>query len=171
MKTIKRYPNRKLYDTTESRYITLDEIASLIREGEEVRVVDSRNGDDITAITLAQILIDRERLREGGIDLGILKNVIRTGGDFLAKKLSNPVTSFREEAEKKVSRIMKGSGIEEIKGFLEHTIKGYEDFQKRIDDRILLILDTVKQIPKMREEIDRLKKEIEEIRKRPNRRR
>ena len=54
MRTIKRYPNRKLYDMTDSRYITLNEIADLVRDGVEIRVIDSKTSEDITKITLAK---------------------------------------------------------------------------------------------------------------------
>ena len=59
LRLIKRYGNRKLYDTSESRYITLDEIARLVRSGNDVKVIDNENGDDLTAITFAQIILDR----------------------------------------------------------------------------------------------------------------
>ena len=62
MRTIKRYPNRKLYDMTDSRYITLNEIADLVRDGVEIRVIDSKTSEDITKITLAQVLLAEERV-------------------------------------------------------------------------------------------------------------
>ena len=55
---IKKYGNRRLYDTESSRYITLEELAGIIRRGEEVRVVDAKSGEDLTTATLAQIIIE-----------------------------------------------------------------------------------------------------------------
>ena len=69
-KVIKRYTNRKLYDTVESRYVTLDEIAEMIKAGAEVKVVDNRTKDDLTAVTLAQIIFSLKRGWESIFDSG-----------------------------------------------------------------------------------------------------
>ena len=58
---IKRYANRKLYNTETSRYITLKGIATLLEDGQEVEVIDNATGEDITGVTLSQILVDTER--------------------------------------------------------------------------------------------------------------
>jgi len=58
---IKKYANRKLYDTRTSRYITLDEIAQLVRDGHEIKVVDRDNGSDLTKVTLSQIVLSEEK--------------------------------------------------------------------------------------------------------------
>ena len=60
-KIIKRYTNRKLYDTVESRYVTLDEIAEMIKQGAEVKIVDNRTKEDLTSVTLAQIVFEEEK--------------------------------------------------------------------------------------------------------------
>jgi polyhydroxyalkanoate synthesis repressor PhaR len=57
-KVIKRYTNRKLYDTVESRYVTLDEIAEMVKAGAEVKVIDNRTKEDLTSVTLAQIIFE-----------------------------------------------------------------------------------------------------------------
>jgi polyhydroxyalkanoate synthesis repressor PhaR len=77
-RTIKRYSNRKLYDTTDSQYVTLSQIAGLIRQGIEVRVIDQRTLQDLTAATLAQIIFEEEK---SGPRLPIegLRNIIRSG--------------------------------------------------------------------------------------------
>ncbi len=61
MRTIRRYVNRKLYDTQESHYINLEQLASLIRAGEEIRVVSQKTGRDLTAMTLALILVEEAK--------------------------------------------------------------------------------------------------------------
>jgi polyhydroxyalkanoate synthesis repressor PhaR len=58
---IKKYANRKLYDTRTSRYVTLDEIAQLVRDGHEITVVDRDNGSDLTKVTLSQIVLSEEK--------------------------------------------------------------------------------------------------------------
>lgn len=61
MAIIKRYPNRKLYDTEAKKYITLDGIAELIRDGQEVQVMDHSTGEDLTTLTLTQIIFEQEK--------------------------------------------------------------------------------------------------------------
>lgn len=61
MRTIRRYSNRKLYDTVDSHYVTLQQLAALIREGEEIQVVSHGTGGDITTSTMAQIIFEEEK--------------------------------------------------------------------------------------------------------------
>jgi polyhydroxyalkanoate synthesis repressor PhaR len=83
MPVIKRYPNRKLYDTDAKQYITLDGIASLIRDGEEVQVVDNVTGEDLTAVTLTQIIFEQEKKQSGFLPRSVLAGLIKTGGERL----------------------------------------------------------------------------------------
>lgn len=78
VRIIKRYQNRKLYDTFQSCYVTLEEIAQIIREGHEIQVIDNKSKNDITYMTQIQLLFDQERkaLRPG--DTELLKRVIRS---------------------------------------------------------------------------------------------
>lgn len=75
---IKRYQNRKLYDTFQSCYVTLEEIAQIIREGHEIQVIDNKSKNDITYMTQIQLLFDQERksLKPGNTEL--LKRVVRS---------------------------------------------------------------------------------------------
>src|SRR2546426_3144357 len=82
-KVIKRYTNRKLYDTVESRYVTLDEIALMIKGGAEVKIVDNRSKEDLTSVTLAQIIFEEEKKRSQ-MPLGVLREIIRHGGEAVA---------------------------------------------------------------------------------------
>ena len=77
---IKRYTNRKLYDTRESRYVTLEEISTMVKKGEEVQVVDNRSGEDLTEVTLAQILYEEQKKKVTRMPLDLLRAIIRRGG-------------------------------------------------------------------------------------------
>ncbi|MGW8251949.1 MAG: polyhydroxyalkanoate synthesis regulator DNA-binding domain-containing protein, partial [Anaerolineales bacterium] len=81
MRIIKRYPNRKLYDKQDKKYITLDQIADLIRSGYDVQVVDHATGEDLTALTLSQIIFEQEKRQSGFLPRSILTNLIQAGGD------------------------------------------------------------------------------------------
>lgn len=83
MPLIKRYPNRKLYDTEAKRYVTLDEIAEMVRQGSDVRVTDHESGEDVTSLTLAQIIFEQEKKTSGFVSIPLLTNLIRTGGTTL----------------------------------------------------------------------------------------
>ncbi len=108
MRTIKRYANRKLYDTEAKQYITLDGIASLVRQGDDVQVIDNETGEDLTAVTLSQIILERERRGQAGLPKSILTHLIRTGGgtlDFVRRSFYAYVGSLRLIEEQVVARI------------------------------------------------------------------
>lgn len=84
MRLIKRYPNRKLYDTEARRYVTLEGVAGLIRGGHEVQVVDHASGEDLTSVTLTQVIVELEKGRSGSVPQAVLTGLIRAGGDTLA---------------------------------------------------------------------------------------
>jgi polyhydroxyalkanoate synthesis repressor PhaR len=78
--TIKKYENRRLYDTTNSRYINLEEIAELIKDGFEVKVVDAASGEDITRVVLTQIIMDDAKGPNSAFPLDILKQMVIASG-------------------------------------------------------------------------------------------
>src|SRR5262245_35190382 len=96
-KVIKRYSNRKLYDTERSKYVTLDEIAKMIKAGEEVTIIDNETKEDLTSVTLTQIIYEEEK-RESRMPLSMLRNLIQTGGDalqeFFDKSVKAPVSEI-----------------------------------------------------------------------------
>jgi polyhydroxyalkanoate synthesis repressor PhaR len=101
-KVIKRYQNRKLYDTHESSYVTLDEIAKMIRAGEDVRVIDNKTKNDITASTLTQLLYESERKAKSQPSVNLLKAIIRSGdgsfSGFIQDRLKTELASIEAEA-------------------------------------------------------------------------
>ena len=85
-RVIKRYANRKLYDTRDSRYVTLQQIAEHVRAGEEVTIIDNTTKEDLTNVTLAQIVYEEERRSEGDARrtspaFDTLRNLIQNGGE------------------------------------------------------------------------------------------
>lgn len=115
VRLIKRYGNRKLYDTSESRYITLDEIARLVRSGSDVKVIDNENGDDLTAITFAQIILEEEKRRSSLISLGLLRELVQHGEDTLAdlrsrvEKSVEAIGTIGEKAGRRVQEMVSGA--------------------------------------------------------------
>ncbi len=101
-KVIKRYQNRKLYDTHESSYVTLDEISKMIRNGEEIRVIDNKTKNDITAATLTQLLYESERKAKTQPSVNLLKAIIRSGdgsfSGFIAERMKAELSAIEAEA-------------------------------------------------------------------------
>jgi polyhydroxyalkanoate synthesis repressor PhaR len=79
IRLIKRYESRKLYDTEESRYVSLEEIAGWIRQGQEVKVVDNATAADVTSQTLAQIILDEGRKGTSYLPSELLHDLVRLG--------------------------------------------------------------------------------------------
>jgi len=73
---IKRYGNRRLYNTAASRYVNLDDIAALVREGKDVQIVDAKTGRDLTRVTLTQIITEDARDKPTGLPLELLRQLI-----------------------------------------------------------------------------------------------
>src|SRR6185436_2384342 len=153
---IKRYQNRKLYDTNASRYVTLDDIATLIREGEDVQIIDNQNQDDLTSVTLTQIIFEQEKKKKSLLPLSTLRNIIQSGGekivDFVQSSIESGVSSIshaREEAEKYFDKIIKKGDISLEEG--RHMIKEF------IDEKLKGTLDAVAVLPSLHSEIRALR--------------
>lgn len=73
---IKKYGNRRLYDTAESRYVNLDDLAAMVRAGKDVRVVDAKSGRDLTRVTLTQIITEDAKGKPTGLPLELLRQLI-----------------------------------------------------------------------------------------------
>ena len=112
MLVIKRYPNRKLYDTEAKQYVTLVQIASLIREGQDVQVVDHATGEDLTALTLTQVILEQERRLSGFLPQTVLTGLIQAGGETLStlrRALASPLELAHhvdEEIERRLQSLV-----------------------------------------------------------------
>src|SRR5215208_890286 len=97
-KVIKRYTNRKLYDTVESRYVTLDEIGEMIKAGDEVKIIDNRTKEDLTSVTLAQIIFEEEK-KTSKVGLETLRGLIRQGGEVAQRLVEGTGAELRDRIE------------------------------------------------------------------------
>src|ERR1700733_11994111 len=77
---IKKYENRRLYDTAGSRYVNLEEVAQMLRDGTEVQVVDANTGEDLTRLVLTQIIMEGAKGRDSGFPLDMLRQMVMTSG-------------------------------------------------------------------------------------------
>lgn len=159
---VKRYQNRKLYDTVASRYVTLDDIAELIRQGEDAQIIDNRTGEDLTSVTLTQIIFEQEKKKKSLLPLATLRNIIQSGGgkivDFVQSSIETGVSSIshaREEAEKYIEKIIKKGDLS-----LE---EGRNLIREFIDEKLKTALDAVSVLPSLHSEIRALRKKIDQL--------
>jgi polyhydroxyalkanoate synthesis repressor PhaR len=195
IRLIKRYGNRKLYDTLESRYITLEEIARLVRGGNDVKVIDNENGDDLTAITFAQIILEEEKRRSSLLSLGLLRELIQHGEETLATLRSRvdrgieAIGSTGRRVQEMVSgrggdRAPSDAGIERAdvtpvaiensqhdpKGFFDEILAGpqrrLEALQRSIDERIKSSVGRITGHPAFQHEVRRIERSIKKLEER-----
>ena len=84
IRLIKRYGSRKLYDTEESRYVSLEEIGDWVRQGQQVQVIDNQNSDDVTAHTLTQVILEEGKRGVSPVTSDFLHDLIRRGGHVVS---------------------------------------------------------------------------------------
>ncbi len=119
MVLIKRYQNRKLYDTVAKQYITLEGIAELVRLGTDIQVVDNTSGEDLTAFTLTQIILSQEKRRDGLLNHSFLAELIRTRGEkisALKSSLQSAVPFWRQiddEIKRRIQNLVDGGELSE----------------------------------------------------------
>lgn len=82
-KVIKRYQNRKLYDTSDSCYVTLEDIGEMIRLGDDVQVIDNTTKEDLTSVTLAQIIFEEQKKKTNVQPLGTLRQIIQGSSEAI----------------------------------------------------------------------------------------
>ena len=106
---IKRYSNRKLYDTQESRYVTLEEIEEMIRGGKEISVVDASSGEDLTSVTLAQIILENERNHRAALPAAFLHQLVKHGEawqDFVQRSMRSSLEGIIS-SQREMDRVFK----------------------------------------------------------------
>lgn len=122
MRVIKRYANRKLYDTETKQYITLDEIADLIRAGNELQVIDNTSKEDLTALTLSQIILEQEKKQKGFLPRTVLNALVESGGrsiSTLREHLESPLELIKQvdhEIEQRIQILIQRGELAEDHG-------------------------------------------------------
>ena len=108
-RVVRKYPNRRLYDTAAGKYINLEEIAALVRKGEDIQVVDVKTGEDVTRVVLTQIIVEDAKDRPAGLPLELLRQLIvasdRAGQEFLIWYLNSAFDAYRKVQESVQTRL------------------------------------------------------------------
>lgn len=137
-KVIKRYQNRKLYDTQDSCYVILEDIRDMIKQGEDIRIIDNATKEDLTSVTFAQIIFEEEKKQKGILPLNTFKQIIASGGEVL----------------KEIVQKSWESGVREI-----------QQVRTFVDKQIKPTVETVQNIPAVANEIRHLKEKITQLEK------
>lgn len=172
---VKRYANRKLYDTQRSRYVTLEQIADMIRSGEDVKIVDNNSKEDLTAITLTQIIFEEEK-KQSFLPLSALRNIIQSG--------ANNISQVATQAGERVRGIFKRDGAEgagdppsdesavaaagghPIREFLERSQQTFDEWQKKVDERIRSTVESLSPLSGLEKEVRALSQRLTDLEKR-----
>ena len=188
---IKRYANRKLYDTQHSRYVTLDQISEMIRNGDEVKIVDNKSKEDLTSVTLAQIIFEEEKKQRSFLPLTAMRNIIQNGGEWIAEA-QRRVTSMlpfkghaEEEGEEEEAAPHEDNGeteiaehetyggkpakreelaaLKQIREWVTQSQKALDDWQKRVDGRIRHAVETISPFAGLQKDVKHLADRIAEL--------
>ncbi|MCC6873984.1 MAG: polyhydroxyalkanoate synthesis regulator DNA-binding domain-containing protein [Sandaracinaceae bacterium] len=168
-RVIKRYANRKLYDTRESRYVTLQQIAKLVREGEEVSIIDNTTKEDLTNVTLAQILYEEEKKgadTKGVSSVGALRQLIQQGGERLMSSLRDgPMGKLIARRDEPAPEEPDGEREKEArKSVLSSPKEAFDELQRLADDRVRGVLgNALTHVQQLQSEVKRLQARIEEL--------
>ncbi len=168
-KVIKRYTNRKLYDTVESRYVTLEEIAGMIKAGAEVRIVDNRTKEDLTSVTLAQIIFEEEK-KTSKVGLDTLRGLIRQGGEAAQRLVEGTGEQFRGRVEavraaatqRVQSLIQTGDRAKEL---VQASQEAVTALQRKVDERVRAAMEGMSNLGDVKRSLDDLSRRIEGLEK------
>lgn len=163
---IKRYANRKLYDTEHSRYVTLDQISEMIRNGDDVKIVDNKTKEDLTTVTLAQIIFEEEKKQRSFLPLNAMRNIIQNGSEWFAEaqrrvqsilpgrdkdKHGEDAPAPDAEAEAAAQdtgpvdeALVKKRSLAALREWVDHSRTRLDEWQKQVETKIQTTIDGVR---------------------------
>ena len=162
---IKRYANRKLYDTEHSRYVTLDQISEMIRNGDDVQIVDNKTKEDLTTVTLAQIIFEEEKKQRSFLPLNAMRNIIQSGGEWFAeaqRRVQSILPGKRKEDEDGLDgeaevqaeaqqpeltdeAMVKRRSLASLREWVDHSKHRLDEWQKQVDGKIRGTIEGISQ--------------------------
>jgi polyhydroxyalkanoate synthesis repressor PhaR len=171
-RVIKRYSNRKLYDTKDSRYVTLLQIAEMLRSGEDVQIIDNNTKDDLTEVTLAQIIYEEQKAHSRSVPLQTLKELIHARADkVLADLREGPIGRLIPGVKGPDDKVIEvppvappvASKEQPRPTLVDQAKEKLEEVQHQLDERIKAILQTFRPFQQMQQELRRLNERVEDL--------
>jgi polyhydroxyalkanoate synthesis repressor PhaR len=178
----KRYSNRKLYDTTDSRYVTLQQIGEMVRRGDDVQIIDNKTKEDKTEVTLALILSEDLKNKPRSVPLATLRTLIQERGTRMLSTLREGplgrlITSHEDDEappsdaevapvddkpaeEKKAPDEKKKRMLGEL---VETSRQTLDQLQATLDERVKAVVPSSRPIRELRAELDALTRRVEAI--------
>lgn len=156
---IRKYSDRRLYDTGASRYVKLDDIARMVRDGIDVQVVDGRSGKDLTHLIFTQIIVENAREREIALPLQLLTQLVRASDkashDFLTWYLNNTLDLYKKAQETMHSRLSTAKNVVASPlEFVRNLLAGHT-LQSEAPDR------ETEEVEKLRRQVEQLQARLE----------
>ena len=164
---IRKYSDRRLYDTSSSRYVKLDDIARMVRDGINVRVVDGRSGKDLTHLVFTQIIVENAREREIALPIQLLTQLVRASDkathDFLTWYLDNTLNLYKKAEETVQTRLSTAkNAVASPLDFVRNLLAGHS-LQSQAPTA------NAEELEKLRRQMEELQARIQESDRRPRR--
>ncbi len=176
---IKRYANRKLYDTEHSRYVTLDQISEMIRAGDDVKIVDNKTKEDLTTVTLAQIIFEEEKKQRSFLPLNAMRNIIQSGGEWFAeaqRRVQSILPGKRKDSDDDAppeeetppdegndEAMVKKRSLASLREWVDHSKQRLEEWQKQVDTRIRETIEGISPFHSVNKDVRALAERINEL--------
>lgn len=179
---IKRYANRKLYDTEHSRYVTLDQISEMIRQGDDVKIVDNKTKEDLTTVTLAQIIFEEEKKQRSFLPLNAMRNIIQSGGEWFAeaqRRVQSILPGKRKDGGEDAppedddtpppdgdgndEAMVKKRSLASLREWVEHSKHRLEEWQKQVDTRIRETIEGISPFHSVNKDVRALAERIADL--------
>lgn len=178
---IKRYANRKLYDTEHSRYVTLDQISEMIRNGDDVKIIDNKTKEDLTTVTLAQIIFEEEKKQRSFLPLGAMRNIIQNGSEWFAEAqrrvqsilpgkrkeegaaAEEPAAETPDTTELTDEAMVKKRSLASLREWVEHSKHRLDDWQKQVDGKIRSAIEGISPFASVNKDVRALADRIAEL--------
>ena len=135
IRLIKRYGSRKLYDTEESRYVSLEEIGAWVRQGQEIRVVDNQSSDDVTAQTLTQVILEEGRKGTSFPPSELLHELIRRGEELVSTGMGTLQSGVDRLLQASIDRLGPVKQVRDETALLRRRLEELEAALSRLETR------------------------------------
>lgn len=143
-RTIKKYANRRLYDTHASKHVTLEGIRQLVVDGEDIAIIDDTTGQDITRSILLQVIAEQEQAGRPILSAGMLRHIIRFYGnplqEFMARYLESSVENFLNQQkgmQDQFAHLMAKTPLATMQSMASHNLGMWADMQKAFLDAMV----------------------------------
>src|SRR3954466_3804830 len=161
--TIKKYANRRLYDTESSTYITLDKLAAMVREGREFEVVDAKTGEDITRQVLTQIIVDEESRGSTMLPINFLKQLIGLYGGSMQNFVPQYLEAAMDSFQRNQSAVRDAFGGNVLADIAKRNMAMFEDASRTFTGKNAESKPSSSDVDQLRDELAALQAKVDKL--------